>query len=247
MTISVVLADDQEMVRIGLAMILEHEGRIAAGGADDSGDNDSGHNDSTDRIAVVAQCVDGVEAVEAIRAHRPDVALLDIRMPRLDGLEVTRLVAPLTRVVIVTTFGDDDLVDAALDLGACGFVLKDAGPALLVAAVRAAARGDALISPEVTLALLRRRAARHAEGHPSPGRAPDSPAAPVDARVATLSPRERHVVQLVARGLTNAEIAGELGVGVATVKTHLVNVSARLRLRNRVEIAALAWSTGLVR
>ncbi|WP_226344951.1 response regulator transcription factor [Agilicoccus flavus] len=211
MTIRVVVADDQEMVRLGLSMILRGE----------------------DDIEVVAECDDGPSAVEAVRRLRPDVALLDIRMPRLDGLEAARLVAQDTRVVIVTTFGDDDLVDRALDVGVAGFVLKDAGPPILLAAVRAAAAGDALISPEVTVALLKRRGPT---GRPA-----------TDPRLAGLSDRELDVVALVARGRTNAEIAADLSLSVATVKTHLVNASRRLGVRNRVEIAALAWSSGLVR
>ncbi len=156
----VVIADDQDMVRMGLAMILR--------GAD---------------IDVVAECGDGVEAVEAVRRLRPDVALLDIRMPKLDGLAATRLVSAITRVVIVTTFGEDDYVDTALAAGACGFLLKDAGPALLVEAVRAAAVGDALISPELTVALL----ARARTSRPTP-----------DVGLQLLSARELEVTRLVA-------------------------------------------------
>lgn len=208
----VVLADDQQMVRTGFAMILA----------------------ATGDIDVVAQCADGAEAVEAIRRLRPDVALLDIRMPKLDGLEVTRLVASTTPVVIVTTFNEDDLVDRALELGASGFLLKDSGPELLVAAVRAAASGDALISPQVTVALLERRRGSAAG----------------DSRVTAtdlgLSDREAEVARLVARGLTNAEIAAELFLSVGIVKTHLNNISGRLGARNRVEIAATMWKSGLV-
>ena len=210
MTISVVLADDQEMVRSGFAMILSQ--------ASD--------------IEVVGQAGDGVTAVDLIRTLRPDVALLDIRMPRLDGLDVARLVAELTRGVIVTTFGEDDYVDRALSLGAVGFLLKDSGPALLLAAVRAAASGDAMISPELTLPLLRRTRVTNTKA--------------ADAAIKDLSPRELEVVQLVARGRTNAEIADELVLSLATVKTHLANVSARLAARNRVEIAARAWASGLL-
>lgn len=219
MTIRVVLADDQEMVRIGFGMILS----------------------AAEDIEVVGQCADGVEALETIRRLRPDVALLDIRMPRLDGLEVARQVldppgatgGPTTRVVIVTTFGDDDYVDRALDLGAAGFLLKDSGPALLLAAVRAAAQGDSLISPQLTVGLLERRR----------GRRPDRPR---DPGLDELTAREAEVTRLVARGLTNSEIAAELYVSLGTVKSHLSSISTRLSARNRVEIAARAWESGFM-
>ncbi len=217
MTIRVVLADDQEMVRIGFGMILS----------------------AADDIEVVGQCADGVEALETIRRLHPDVALLDIRMPRLDGLDVARQVIDpqgaghATRVVIVTTFGDDDYVDRALELGAAGFLLKDSGPALLVAAVRAAAEGDSLISPQLTVPLLQRRR----------GRPLDRPRAP---GLAQLTAREAEVTRLVARGLTNSEIAAELYVSLGTVKSHLSSISTRLSARNRVEIAARAWESGFM-
>ncbi len=202
-----VLADDQEMVRIGFAMILG-----AASGID-----------------VVGQAADGIEAVELIARTRPDVALLDIRMPRLDGIEVCRRVtAAGTRAVIVTTFGEPDYVDAALDAGASGFLLKDSGPELLVAAVRAAATGDALISPALTVDLLARR---HRPADSSP-------------KLEELTSRERDVALCVARGRTNAEIADELVISLGTVKTHLGAITRRLGVRNRVEIAAAVWAAG---
>lgn len=209
--IRVVLADDQEMVRMGFAMILERAGDIE----------------------VVAQCRDGVEAVEAIRRERPDVALLDIRMPRLDGLEALRLVAGLTRVVIVTTFDHDEYVDRALADGASGFLLKDSGPDLLVSGVRAAAEGDALISPELTVALLERTRSAGSSRPDVPG-------------VAELTERELDVARLVARGRTNAEIAGDLFISLGTVKSHLASIQSRLGARNRVEIAARLWESGLL-
>lgn len=208
--IRVVLADDQEMVRMGFELILA----------------------AADDIEVVAACPDGPSAVEAIRREQPDVALLDIRMPRLDGLAVARLVATTTRVVIVTTFGDDAYVDEALDVGAVGFLLKDSGAELLVAAVRAAAAGDALISPQLTVSLLRRL--RDAG-------TPRTSVAGIDA----LTERELEVARLVARGLTNAEITQELLVSLGTVKSHLGSIQNRLGARNRVEIAAAIWRAGL--
>ncbi|MEV1332120.1 response regulator transcription factor [Micromonospora costi] len=210
--IRVLVADDQAMVRTGFGMII---------GAQPD-------------MAVVGEAADGVSAVEQARRLRPDVVLLDIRMPRLDGLEALRLlagpgVADPVRVVVVTTFDLDEYVHTALRNGACGFLLKDSGPALLVEAVRAAVSGDALISPSITVRLLE---------HLSP---------PAPARDdAGLSPREVDVVRLVARGLTNAEIAARLYIAVGTVKTHLASVQTKLGARNRVEIAAWAWERRLV-
>lgn len=211
MTIRVVLADDQEMVRIGFGLIL---GRC-------------------EDIEVVAQCRDGVEALEAIRDHRPDVALLDIRMPRVDGLEVCRRVAAEVATVMVTTFEDDDYVDRALEYGAHGFLLKDAGPELLVAAVRAASSGEALISPKLVVPLLERT---RGAGRTHP---PKSAAA-----VATLSERELDVARLVATGATNAEIQSRLVLALGTVKAHLSHIQAKLGARNRVEIAVRLWESG---
>ncbi|NLU66087.1 response regulator transcription factor [Streptomyces sp. HNM0574] len=228
MAISVVIADDQEMVRIGFRMILE----------------------SRPGIDVLADVVDGEAALEAVARLRPDVLLLDIRMPGLDGLEVTRrLCGPdaasgpgstadepyRPRIVIVTTFDHDAYVHTALHHGASGFLLKDASPELLVEAVQAAAAGDSLISPAITVRLLRDMAA--GAGDPSGSRAPDKP----------LTEREQEIVRLVARGRTNAEIAAELFLALSTVKAHLANVQGKLEARNRVEIAAWAWETGLVR
>ncbi|MGY1435369.1 response regulator [Streptomyces reniochalinae] len=214
MTIRVLIADDQAMVRAGFAMVLAAE----------------------DDIDVVAEAEDGVHAVELAERHRPDVALMDIRMPRMDGLEaLRRLTRPGTvnppKVVVVTTFDDDAYVQRALSEGASGFLLKDSGPALLVEAVRAAASGEALVSPAITVRLLERL-----------NSAGPSPREPHTA----LSPREEALVRLVARGLTNAEIATELTISVGTVKTHLTNVQTKLNARNRVEIAAWAWESGLV-
>lgn len=215
MTIRVLLADDQAMVRGGLRLILE---------------------DQAD-ISVIAEASDGAEAVALARRLRPDVCLVDIRMPRLDGIEVTRALAgpgvrdPL-RVVVVTTFDLDEYVYGALRGGAVGFVLKDAGPALLVEAVRAANAGDALISPAVTLRLLR---------HITRSGAPSD-----RGRRQRLSQRETEVVLSIARGRTNQEIAAELFISLSTVKGHISGIQAKLGLRNRVEVAAWAWETGLM-
>jgi DNA-binding NarL/FixJ family response regulator len=211
--IRVLLADDQEMVRTGFRLILSAEGDIE----------------------VVGEAGTGVDTVSKARALHPDVVLMDIRMPELDGLEATRALmadpAP-PRIVVVTTFDLDEYVYGALRAGACGFLLKDAGPRLLVEAVRAAAAGDALVSPSVTVRLLQQLTA------------PASPrrGAPEGA----LSPRELDVVRAVARGRTNNEIAAELFVSLSTVKTHLANVHTKLDARNRVEVAAWAWENGLV-
>ncbi|MEJ3653139.1 response regulator transcription factor [Actinomycetes bacterium KLBMP 9759] len=210
MTIRVLLADDQAMVRGGLRMILE---------------------DQPD-ISVVAEAVDGVEAVVMARRLRPDVCIVDIRMPRLDGIGVTRALAgpgvarPL-RVVVVTTFDLDDYVYGALRGGAVGFILKDAGPALLVEAVRAASVGDALVSPSVTTRLLR---------HVTAGRTQDA-----SGSTTALSEREIEVVRATARGCTNREIAAELFISLSTVKSHVSTIQSKLGVRNRVGIAAWAW------
>lgn len=215
MTIRVLLADDQAMVRGGLRMILE---------------------DQPD-IEVVAEAADGVDAVAQARRLRPDVCLVDIRMPRLDGLQVTRALAgpgvpdPL-RIVVVTTFDLDEYVYGALRGGAVGFILKDAGPALLVEAVRAADNGDALVSPSLTLRLL-----RHLNPPPVPAGDRFRPA---------LSARELEVVRAIARGRTNQEIAAELFITLSTVKSHLSGILQKLGARNRVEIAAWAWANRLV-
>jgi DNA-binding NarL/FixJ family response regulator len=207
--IRVVLADDQEMVRTGFRLILSAE----------------------PGVDVVGEAGTGVDAVALARRLRPDVVLMDIRMPQLDGLEATRVLTAdpePPRIVVVTTFDLDEYVYGALRAGACGFLLKDAGPRLLVEAVRAAA---ALVSPSVTVRLLKHLAAR-----PATGSALRDP----------LSPRELDVVRAVARGRTNAEIAAELFVSLSTVKTHLTNVQSKLSARNRVEIAAWAWEHGYV-
>ncbi|TYB42400.1 response regulator [Actinomadura chibensis] len=218
MSIRVVLADDQEIVRTGLRMLL---------------------NAQPD-IEVAAEAADGRRAVELARRLRPDVCLFDIRMPVLDGIEATRALAgPAVRdplaVVVITTFDLDDYVYAALKAGARGFLLKDAGSALLSQAVHAAAGGDALITPSVTARLL--------DAFAATGPAAGPPAQPVDA----LTDREEEILLAVARGRTNNEIARELHITLSTVKTHITSLMGKLGARNRVEIAIWAYETGRVR
>ena len=216
MTLRVLVADDQDLVRTGLGMIL----------------------DAQDGIEVVAQAVDGREAVEMAQRLRPDVCLLDIRMPRLDGIEATRLLAgpdvddPFA-VVVITTFDLDEYVHGALRAGARGFLLKDAGPDLLVQAIEAAASGEALIAPSVTARLL---------AHFTASTAPPGAATPSS----DLTEREEEVVRRVSAGRTNAEIAGDLHISLSTVKTHLASLTTKLGVRNRVEIAMWAYDTGRV-
>lgn len=207
------VADDHDLVRVGLGMIL----------------------DAQPNIQVVAEARTGIEAVTLARRLRPDVCLLDIRMPDLDGIEATRQLAgpdvsdPLA-VVVITTFDFDEYVHAALRAGARGFLLKDAGPDLLVQAVHAAARGDALIAPSVTVRLLQAFARAGARTTAQP--------------LEPLSPREEEVLRTVARGLTNAEIGGEMHLSVSTVKAHIASLMTKLGVRNRVEIAAFAYESG---
>jgi len=215
-TIRVLVADDQDLVRTGLKMIL----------------------DAQPDIDVVGEAADGREAVALARQLRPDVCLFDIRMPALDGIEATRRLAgpdiddPLA-IVVVTTFDLDEYVHGALKAGARGFLLKDAGPELLVQAIRAAANGDALIAPSVTVRLLA------TFSHTPAGRPPAQPIEP-------LTEREEQVLVTVARGRTNAEIADELHISLSTVKAHLASLMTKLAARNRVELAMWAYETNRI-
>jgi DNA-binding NarL/FixJ family response regulator len=168
-----------------------------------------------------------VVAVDLARRLRPDVVLADIRMPRMDGLEVTRLLSDTTKVVVVTTFDVDSYVHDAIRNGACGFILKRSGPGLLVEAVRAAMAGDALISPQLTVRLLRQLVEETGEQDVS------------------LTEREREIARLVARGHSNSEIGAELFISAGTVKNHVATIQRKLQARNRVGIARWAWSAGL--
>ncbi|CAN5411702.1 response regulator transcription factor [soil metagenome] len=213
MSIRVIVADDQDLVRTGLSMILSAQ----------------------PDIDVVGQAADGREAVALARRLRPDVCLFDIRMPEVDGIEATRLLAgpdvvdPMA-VVVITTFDLEEHVHDALRAGARGFLLKDAGPALLVQAMHAAAAGDALIAPSITARLL----AAFADS--TSGRPAAQPIEP-------LTPREEEVLVTVARGRTNTEIGDELHISLSTVKTHLAALMRKLNARNRVEIAMWAHET----
>jgi DNA-binding NarL/FixJ family response regulator len=215
--IRVLLVDDQEMVRVGFRMILEAE----------------------DDLAVVGEARDGLEAVELTPRARPDVILMDVRMPRLDGIEACERICRQqqtdgVRVLMLTTFDLDDHVHDALRAGASGFLLKDAPADQLVDAIRVVARGDALLDPAVTRALIEeiaRRPARRPEEYPG-----------IDA----LTDREREVLTLMARGSSNAEIAAELILGEATVKTHVGRSLAKLGARDRVQAVVAAYESGLV-
>jgi DNA-binding NarL/FixJ family response regulator len=210
-----VIADDQALVRSGFRMILG-----AAG------------------IPVVGEVSDGGQALAAVFQHRPDVVLMDIRMPGMDGLEATRriLAEPAgagCRIIILTTFDLDQYVYAALTLGASGFLLKDVSPEQLVDAVRTVRCGDALLSPSITRRLVERFASATSAPPPPHG------------DLSELTPRELEVLQLLARGLSNAELAAELVLSEATVKTHVARILRKLGLRDRVQAVVLAYQTGL--
>jgi DNA-binding NarL/FixJ family response regulator len=213
MSVRVMLVDDQTLVRAGFRKLLEAEVGLE----------------------VVAEAADGVEALDLARQHRPDVVLMDIRMPRLDGIQATHRVLaelPDTRVVVLTTFDLDEYVFDALRAGASGFLLKDTPPDELIHALEVVSAGDALLSPSVTRRLIEEFATQPVPSH--------------DSRVSRLTTRERDVLTLVAEGLSNAEVASRLYLGESTVKTHLSGVLSKLGLRDRVQAVVLAYETGLV-
>jgi DNA-binding NarL/FixJ family response regulator len=211
----VLIVDDQSLVRAGFRLILE----------------------SQPDFEVVGEAQDGEEAVGLARRHHPDVVLMDVRMPRTDGLEATRRIledgAAKCRVVMLTTFDLDEYVYAALRAGACGFLLKDVTPEQLIASVRLVAAGDALLAPSFTRRLIERYAIR------------DAPNA-LTRNLALLTPRETDVLRLMARGLANQEIAAKLFLSEATVKTHVAHILGKLGIENRVQAVVVAYESGLV-
>ncbi len=211
----VLLADDQTLVRTGFRLILRADG-----------------------IEVVAEATNGAEAVEAVRRTRPDVVLMDVRMPEMDGLEATRRIlaggSGTPRVIILTTFDLDRYVYAALSAGASGFLLKDVTPEQLTAAVRTVRTGDALLAPAITRRLVKRFAQQGGDS------------AALHRDLASLTPRELEVLGLLARGLSNAELAARLHLAEATVKTHVARILAKLGLRDRAQAVIVAYETGLV-
>jgi DNA-binding NarL/FixJ family response regulator len=211
----VLIADDQALVRVGFRLILDTE----------------------DGIEVAGEAGDGEAAVAAVRRLRPDVVLMDIRMPGLDGLEATRRIVAGgsgCRVIMLTTFDLDEYVYAALEAGASGFLLKDVSPEHLAGAIRMVAAGDALLAPSITRRLIERFVR------------PDRPAVGSPARLSSLTGREREVLALMARGMSNAELAADLHLSEATVKTHVARILSKLELRDRVQAVVLAYESGLV-
>ncbi len=212
----VLIVDDDDLMRAGLRAVLS----------------------SDDSIIVVGEAATGREAIDLVRRDKPDVVLMDVRMPEMDGIAATRAIlatAPDCRILILTTFEDDDYVFGALNAGASGFLLKRTRPEQLIEAIHVIATGDSLLSPSVTRTVID-RVARTLPPDPASGR-----------RLGVLTPRERDVLRLVARGLSNAEIAAELVVEESTVKTHVKRILAKLNLRDRVQAVILAYETGLVR
>lgn len=217
--IRVLIADDQPDVRSAFRMVL----------------------DAQPDMTVVAEAADGALAVQEARRLKPDVVLADIRMPKLDGLEVTRQLEGQCKVVVVTTFDLDEYVHTALRHGAAGFLLKRSGPVLLIEAVRAAMAGDALISPQVTVRLLRHMAVTETDGRPGAAIGPAVTGPLIAGPEEELTAREREIAELVADGATNAEIGTGLFISAGTVKNHLANIQRKLGARNRVGIAAWVW------
>jgi DNA-binding NarL/FixJ family response regulator len=214
LSVTVLIADDQEMIRQGFRLLLARE----------------------DDIDVVGEAADGLDAVDAARRLSPDVVLMDIRMPAVDGIEATRRILATgssTRVVILTTFDEDDLIFGALEAGASGFLLKDAPADEMIAGIRAAAAGDALLSPSVTRRVVSELGRRRRDGLAAES-------------IAGLTEREREVLVLVARGFSNIEIAAELVVSPATIKTHVASILQKLGVRDRVRAVALAYEAGLM-
>jgi DNA-binding NarL/FixJ family response regulator len=219
MTTRVLLADDQELMRMGFRMVM----------------------DTQPDLAIVGEASNGREAVAAANELEPDVVLMDVRMPEMDGVQATRLIVDSgssARIIILTTFDLDEYVYAALRAGASGFLLKDAPPGDLLSAIRAVASGDAVVAPSVTRRLL----ASYAHRLPAPEEAERDE----DQRLALLTAREREVLLLLARSLSNAEIAEELVLSEATVKSHVGRILSKLDLRDRVQIVVFAYETGLI-
>lgn len=215
MSVGILIADDQTLVRAGLRMIVE----------------------AAEDLRVVAEAKDGIEAVEGARRTRPDIVLMDIRMPRMDGLEATRQIIAGSdhppRLLMLTTFDLDEYVFDALHAGASGFLLKDAPPEQLVAGIRAVAQGDSLLAPSITRRLIESFVGDRNRAQKPP-------------ELDELTTRELEILGLVARGLSNAEIAEQLVVSVTTVKTHVARVLSKLGLRDRVQAVVLAYETGIV-
>ncbi len=229
MTIRVVLADDQALLRKGFRMILEAE----------------------DGLEIVGEAADGADAVRLVELYRPDVVLMDVRMPDLDGIAATRAITASdaggeTRVLMLTTFDLDEYAFNALRAGASGFLLKDVPPAELVAAIRTVARGDAVVSPRITRRLLEEYAHTLPDLSAPAGAGADGAGADANPALASLTEREREVLLAVADGLSNAEIAERLYVSEATVKSHVGRLLAKLGLRDRVQAVVFAFQSGLV-
>ncbi|HEY1690196.1 MAG TPA: response regulator transcription factor [Solirubrobacteraceae bacterium] len=216
MSTSLLLVDDQELMRMGFRMVI----------------------DSQPDLTILGEASNGIEAVEATRTLKPDVVLMDVRMPEMDGVHATRLIVnskSTARIIILTTFDLDEYVFAALRAGASGFLLKDSPPNELLSAIRSIASGDAVVAPSVTRRLL----ARYARRLPAPDHREDK-------RLQLLTSREREVLLMVARSLSNAEIAEQLVLSEATVKSHVGRILSKLRLRDRVQIVVFAYETGLI-